>query len=102
MGFVRFLLFMFIAIVIGRALRTLIGPRRHPTHVPNENREKGAPMVQDPYCETYIPASNALGKRIRGEMHYFCSAECADSYEKEAPSVRPGGAAERNQPSQFR
>ena len=39
-------------------------------------------MVRDPQCGVYIPLSNALKRRVRGETVYFCSSECAEAYNK--------------------
>ena len=33
-------------------------------------------LVQDPYCQTYIPKRTALKKRIAGRDYYFCNREC--------------------------
>jgi YHS domain-containing protein len=33
-------------------------------------------LVQDPYCQTYIPKKIALKKRVAGRNYYFCNKEC--------------------------
>jgi len=33
-------------------------------------------LVQDPYCQTYIPMRTAVRKRLEGRDYYFCSKEC--------------------------
>ena len=33
-------------------------------------------LVEDPYCQTYVPKRTAVRKRIKGENYYFCSKEC--------------------------
>jgi len=49
----------------------------------------GEPMVQDPFCHTYLPKSAALHQEIGGRSHYFCSRQCADKYrEQEAVAGR--------------
>jgi len=49
----------------------------------------GEPMVQDPFCRTYLPKSSALVVEIGGRTHYFCSRQCADKYqEQEAVAAR--------------
>ncbi len=40
------------------------------------------PMVQDPYCKTYIPLKDAIKKSINGEDFYFCSMECYEKFEQ--------------------
>jgi YHS domain-containing protein len=39
-------------------------------------------MVRDPQCGVYLPLSNALKRRIKGETVYFCSRECEEEYGK--------------------
>ncbi len=42
----------------------------------------GADMVQDPNCRTYVVRNRAVKRRIDGAMQHFCSAACADEYER--------------------
>jgi uncharacterized protein len=45
------------------------------------SRESGPEeLVQDPYCQTYIPRRTAVRKRIAGRMLYFCKQECLKNY----------------------
>lgn len=37
-------------------------------------------LVQDPYCQTYIPKQSALKKKVEGQMRYFCCEKCLKSY----------------------
>jgi YHS domain-containing protein len=37
-------------------------------------------LVQDPYCQTYIPKQSAIKKKIAGHMFYFCNQECLRNY----------------------
>ena len=37
-------------------------------------------MVQDPHCGTYVPQSEALRLRHRGQDLYFCSKQCRDAF----------------------
>lgn len=37
-------------------------------------------MVQDPFCGTYLPQSEALRSRIAGEDVHFCSEKCRQGY----------------------
>ena len=44
-------------------------------------RESGPEeLVQDPYCQTYIPRRTAVRKKIAGRMLYFCNQECLKNY----------------------
>ena len=41
------------------------------------NEEPGLEeLVQDPYCQTYIPMRTAVRKRLEGRDYHFCSKEC--------------------------
>jgi YHS domain-containing protein len=40
-------------------------------------------MVQDPICRTYVPRATALEEKIGGQMYYFCSKECAETFQKQ-------------------
>jgi len=37
-------------------------------------------LVQDPYCQTYVPKGSAVKKRIAGKDCYFCNSECLRKY----------------------
>jgi uncharacterized protein len=37
-------------------------------------------LVQDPYCQTYIPKRSAVKKKIGGRLLYFCNQECVENY----------------------
>lgn len=41
---------------------------------------KGEDLVQDPFCKTYVPKSQAYVKEIDGKTHCFCSRECFEKY----------------------
>jgi uncharacterized protein len=41
---------------------------------------KGEDLVQDPFCRTYVPKSQAYLKEIDGRQQYFCSQECCEKY----------------------
>ena len=37
-------------------------------------------LVQDPWCQTYIPKGSAVKKKLAGRDYYFCSQECLRKY----------------------
>jgi len=39
-------------------------------------------LVHDPNCNTFIPRSGAIRKKLRGETHYFCSSKCLKEYQR--------------------
>lgn len=42
--------------------------------------KRGEDLVEDPYCHTYIPVSDAIKVVIRGNTYFFCSKACQDRY----------------------
>ena len=40
----------------------------------------GGELKKDPVCGTFISASTAIQKKVRGETYYFCSAACRDQF----------------------
>jgi YHS domain-containing protein len=45
-----------------------------------KKRDEPEELVQDPYCQTYIPKRSAVKKRIGGKDCYFCNSECLKKY----------------------
>ena len=43
-------------------------------------RDEPEELVQDPYCQTYVPKGSAVKKRIAGKDRYFCNPECLRKY----------------------
>ena len=46
----------------------------------NDAQPKGEDLVQDPFCKTYIPKSQAYAQVIEGQERFFCSRECCEKY----------------------
>ena len=79
---IRFLIFFIVGYVIFRIIKSI--RREKPFVVQNDNNKStaalGEELVEDPYCHTYIPISQAHRKEIAGKEHYFCSKECLEKY----------------------
>ncbi len=58
-----------------REFRSLKGPAQPPA-----NRND---MVQDPVCKMYVPRGSALTADIGGQTYFFCSRDCADTFQKQ-------------------
>lgn len=43
-------------------------------------------MVLDPNCNTYIPRTGAICRRVKGQEHYFCSKTCLKEYRQKIKS----------------
>ena len=37
-------------------------------------------LVQDPFCKTYVPKSQAYVREVDGQQQYFCSRDCCEKY----------------------
>jgi YHS domain-containing protein len=83
---IRFLLFMVLVLFVLRALWRLLegivegatGARRSGdrTRVP----QRGALMVRDPVCGTFVVQSRARNATRGGEEAFFCSDECRSAW----------------------
>jgi YHS domain-containing protein len=77
----RFILFLTLFIVLYYILYFLIKdlpPLKKRFKRVSEPEE----LVQDPYCQKYIPISSALKKRIDRKLFYFCNQDCMKNYVK--------------------
>jgi len=78
----RFLIIFIVLYVVYRIIRAI--RQEKPFAVQNNsyktNVAVGEELVEDPYCHTYIPISQACKKEIAGKKHYFCSKECSEKY----------------------
>ncbi len=43
-------------------------------------------MVQDPVCRMYVPRESAVAASIGGQTYYFCSKNCAQTFQKQLSS----------------
>ena len=41
---------------------------------------RGEDLVQDPFCKTYVPKSQAYQREIEGQVQFFCSRECCEKH----------------------
>jgi YHS domain-containing protein len=79
----RLLLLAFLAYLTWTVLRAWLrllrpGARRSPDPA---SSPRGAEMVRDPHCGTFVPRDEALPRTVEGKTRYFCSKECRDAYD---------------------
>ena len=82
---IRALLLLILIVVVFKALKIVFraafssytAGEKRPPRIPGEE------MVQDPQCLTYVVKDRALIRRIGGRKEHFCSAACADAYERD-------------------
>ncbi len=63
-----------------RTVISLLGPAPSSSAGRGADSGRGSKMVKDPVCGIYIPEERAITRRIGGEVHYFCSQQCADEF----------------------
>jgi YHS domain-containing protein len=80
----RALLIFILIVVVYKAVKTVFRAALSTYHDGEQRppRIPGEEMVQDPQCRTYVVKDRALIRRIDGRAVYFCSAACADNYER--------------------
>ena len=80
--FLRLLIFVVLAIVIYRGLKSWLGQdtskqqrmsRRQSGHIDDD-------MVQDPQCGIYFPRREGIAYRDQGKDLLFCSEKCKQDY----------------------
>ena len=78
---VRLILLIFFLLILYYVLHFLIKdiPSLRKTR---DRKSEPEELVQDPYCQTYIPKRSALKKRIAGRDYYFCNRDCLKRYLK--------------------
>ena len=81
----RFILFIILASVLYYVLQFFV---KYTPHLTRKTKRDNEPeeLVQDPYCQTYIPKSSAVKKRIGKQDYYFCNSECLRKYVEKSKS----------------
>ncbi|HXH08503.1 MAG TPA: hypothetical protein VNP04_01830 [Alphaproteobacteria bacterium] len=78
----RQLLILALILALVYLVKVVLAPKRRSR--PAADRRMDATvteeMVQDPLCRTYLPRSQAIRRRIRGQEHFFCSPGCVDKF----------------------
>ncbi len=74
---VRLLIYLVLFFVVVNLFKRIMSP---PKRVGRERSMEGEDMVMDPNCGTYIPQSEALTRRVKGERFSFCSEKCYREY----------------------
>lgn len=82
MNIIRTILVLVFIYFLYRLVKYIVRPKNPSV---NGKRHKSVPgkgedLVEDQFCHTYIPLSQAYKKEIAGQDHYFCSKECYEGY----------------------
>ncbi len=79
----RLILFIILFVILYAILRILIQGTPLWRKKSSQKMEPEE-LVQDPYCQTYIPKRSAVRKRIFGKDYYFCTQECFENFIKKS------------------
>lgn len=79
---VRFIIFLIIIYVLYRVVKFLRTKKVADTDKPSLKSTPASreDLVEDPFCHTYIPLSQAYKQEIDGKSYCFCSKECYEKY----------------------
>lgn len=75
----RFILFVLLTLILYAVLHTLIKDMPSLRKKMNRGTEPEE-LVQDPYCQTYIPEQSAIKKKIGGHLFHFCGQDCLNHF----------------------
>ena len=78
----RQLIFLALILALAYVITRLLFPRRRSPRAADEEVRAAVTheLVQDPYCHTYLPRSQAIRRNIRGSEYFFCSPGCLDKF----------------------
>ena len=79
----RFIIIMLLTYLAYKFLKGLFVTKgNQQRHMPGQpgRGASGEDLVEDPYCHTYIPLSNALKTSVEGKDVYFCSKKCLEEF----------------------
>lgn len=79
----RFIIIMILTYIGFKFLKGLFAPKETNYQQMSGQRAQsasGEDLVEDPYCHTYIPLSNALSTSMQGKAVYFCSKKCLEAF----------------------
>ncbi|MBN1255064.1 MAG: YHS domain-containing protein [Deltaproteobacteria bacterium] len=77
-----FLIIYLCYVILRKALIPLLRTYKLFKRYQKTSNSNAKEMVQDPYCQTYIPKETALKATIGGEVFYFCSRKCLEEFKK--------------------
>ena len=75
----RIIISCLIAYLTYRIIKALLLPKPRP--MDKETGKVIDEMIQDSFCEKYVPRREAVRRTIDGKEYFFCSESCADQFE---------------------
>src|SRR6185295_14705210 len=94
----RLILFLVLAIIVGRAFWRLVdgivaGVSGRPLDGSQTVAQQRVQMVRDPVCGTFLLPDRALVVSVGGTRVFFCSDTCRDKYRSSTGSGSPRGTS---------
>jgi len=77
-GFLRFVLLLFLVRLVVRAVARLLAPAQRPPAAGGAGTAGRVPLVRDRVCNTFLPRGRALTARVAGREEHFCSEACRE------------------------
>jgi uncharacterized protein len=81
-------IFFYILYRISKLLFLPSGKKVKPLPSDNTSGNIGEDLVEDSFCHTYVPLSEAHQLEIAGKIVYFCSKNCLEQYQNQSTSKR--------------
>jgi len=75
-------LFTLLYFLLRSAIRELRERRNAGSQSANQISDKNQ-MIQDPNCRVFVPKGVAVREEIGGQIYFFCSRECAKTFQKQ-------------------
>lgn len=75
-------LFTVLYFLLRSAIRELRERRNTGSDSANQISDKNQ-MIQDPNCRVFVPKGVAVREEIGGQIYFFCSRECAKTFQKQ-------------------
>ena len=75
-------LFTVLYFLLRSAIRELRERRNAGSQSANQISDKNQ-MIQDPNCRVFVPKGVAVREEIGGQIYFFCSRECAKTFQKQ-------------------
>ena len=88
---IRFAIICGIFYCVYRLVKWLVFAPRIEAHDQRERRAseiRSEDLIEDPFCHTYVPLSQAHKAIIDGQAVYFCSQQCCDKYLASDPKIK--------------
>ena len=83
MNVTKFIISIMLIYLLYKIINTVkqVKPAKDENYKFQSSSAVGEDLVEDPFCHTYVPLSQAIKKEISGNDYYFSSKQCSEKYE---------------------